>query len=428
MIHASFWSFRDWFLALFVCCSLMFRKRNIASSLARELLALQPLFIIFLFSLHHNTVQCQGRLSKHVSSEPPSPSRPSPPSSSGYRDDPKKIILSLVLGAVTGLVCSVFFALVVRCVVQYLNRTPILKGPVIFSPKIAPKTLQLALAKENHLLGSSPNGKYYKTVLDNGLTIAVKRLTPFGSSSPEAKKKSVKRQIQTELELLASLRHRNLMSLRAYVREPDGFSLVYDYVSTGSLADVMNRVWENELAFGWEVRLRIAVGVVKGLQYLHFTCAPQILLHYNLKPTNVMLDGDFEPRLADYGLAKLLPNLDRGTSLYTPPECFHNCRYTDKSDIFSFGMILGVLLTGKDPTDPFFGEAASGGSLGGWLRHLQQAGDARDALDKSMLGEEGEEDEMLMAVRIAAACLSDMPADRPSSDELVHMLTQLHSF
>ncbi|KAG2403893.1 Inactive leucine-rich repeat receptor-like protein [Vigna angularis] len=407
----------------------MFRKRHIAASLARELLALQPLFIIFLFSLHHNTVQCQGRLSKHVSSEPPSPSRPSPPSSSGYKDDPKKIILSLVLGAVTGLVCSVFFALVVRCAVQYLNRTPILKGPVIFSPKIAPKTLQLALAKENHLLGSSPNGKYYKTVLDNGLTIAVKRLTPFGSSSPEAKKKSVKRQIQTELELLASLRHRNLMSLRAYVREPDGFSLVYDYVSTGSLADVLNRVWENELAFGWEVRLRIAVGVVKGLQYLHFTCAPQILLHYNLKPTNVMLDGDFEPRLADYGLAKLLPNLDRGTSLYTPPECFHNCsRYTDKSDIFSFGMILGVLLTGKDPTDPFFGEAASGGSLGGWLRHLQQAGDARDALDKSMLGEEGEEDEMLMAVRIAAACLSDMPADRPSSDELVHMLTQLHSF
>lgn len=91
-------------------------------------------------------------------------------------------------------------------------------------------------------------------------------------------------------------------------------------------------------------------------------------------------------------------------------------------------MILGVLLTGKDPTDPFFGEAASGGSLGCWLRHLQQAGEARDALDKSMLGEEGEEDEMLMAVRIAAACLSDMPADRPSSDELVHMLTQLHSF
>lgn len=400
---------------------MLLKKRCTLSSLLRELFAF---LLLFLFSLHHNTVQCQGRLSKHVSSEHSSPTRPSP---SEYKDDSRKIIISIVLGGVTGLVGSVLFAFVVRCVVQYLNRTPILKGPVIFSPKIAPKTLQSALTKENHLLGSSPNGKYYKTVLDNGLTIAVKRLTPFDSNSPEIRRKSVKRQIQKELELLASLRHRNLMSLRAYVREPDRFSLVYDYVSTGSLADLMNRVRENELQVGWEVRLRIAVGVVKGLQYLHFTCVPQIL-HCNLKPTNVMLDAEFEPRLADYGLAKLLHNLDRGTPGNSPPECFHNCRYTDKSDIFSFGMILGVLLTGKDPTDPFFGEAASGGSLGSWLQHLQQAGEAREALDKSILGEEGEEDEMLMAVRIAAACLSDMPADRPSSDELVHMLTQLHSF
>lgn len=103
-------------------------------------------------------------------------------------------------------------------------------------------------------------------------------------------------------------------------------------------------------------------------------------------------------------------------------------RYTDKSEVFSFGMILGVLLTGRDPSDPFFREPASGGSLGQWLRHLQQAGEAREALDTSILGEEGEEDEMLMAVRIAVVCLSDFPADRPSSDELVHMLTQLHSF
>ncbi|KAK2413341.1 Leucine-rich repeat protein kinase family protein [Trifolium repens] len=404
----------------FVFCVLMFKKTQTFFYLVKELLVFRPLFLLlFLFSLHHNTVQCEGRLSKNISSETSS--------QSDYKDNPRKVIVSIVLGAVTGLIGSVVFAFVIRCIVRYLNRTPILKGPVIFSPKIASKTLQIALSKENHLLGSSPNGKYYKTVLENGLTIAVKRLTPFESNSPESRRKSVKRQIQMELELLASLRHRNLMSLRAYVRENDGFLLVYDYVSTGSLADVMNRVRENELQIGWEVRLRIAVGVVKGLQYLHFTCVPQIL-HFNLKPTNVMLDAEFEPRLADYGLAKLLPNLDRGTSLNTPPECLHNRRYTEKSDIFGFGMILGVLLTGKDATDPFFGEAGRGGSLGCWLRHLKQAGEEREALDKSILGEQGEEDEMLMAVGIAAACLSDMPADRPSSDELVHMLTQLNSF
>lgn len=103
-------------------------------------------------------------------------------------------------------------------------------------------------------------------------------------------------------------------------------------------------------------------------------------------------------------------------------------RYTDKSDVFSFGVILGVLLTGKYPTDPFFGDTSTGGSLACWLQRLQEAGDAREALDKSILGEEVEEDEMLMAVKIAVVCLSDMPADRPSSDELVSMLTQLNSF
>lgn len=286
----------------------------------RELFSL---LLLFLLSLHHTTVECQGRFSKMNTSESElQTASVSSPSDDGLR----KIILSVVLGAVSGLLGSLVFALIVRCFVQYLNRTPILKGPVIFSPKIAPKTLQSALAKENHLLGSSLNGKCYRTVLDNGLTIAVKRLTPFESGSPETRKKRVKREIQKDLEVLASLRNRNLMSLRAYVREPDRFSLVYDYVVKGSLDDAMNRVKENELQIGWEVRLRIAIGVVKGLQYLHFTCVPQIL-HYNLKPSNVMLDSEFEPRLADYGLLKLLANLDRATSPYTPPECFHNCRY-----------------------------------------------------------------------------------------------------
>ncbi|GMJ03322.1 SUPPRESSOR OF LLP1 2, CORYNE [Hibiscus trionum] len=341
----------------------------------------------------------------------------------------KRVIISIVLGILTGLVGAVIFALLIKVVVQYINQTPFLKGPVIFSPKISPKTLQSALANENQLLGSSSNGKYYKTVLDNGLTVAVKVLEPFDSGLPEMQSKSVKRRIQQELEVLANLRHRHLRSLRAYVRDSDRFSLVYDYMPIGSLEDAMNEVRTSQLQLRWDARLRIAVGVIKGLQYLHFTCDPQIL-HYNLKPTNVMLDAEYEPRLADCGLAKLMPNIDRirATSGYCAPECLHNGRYTDKSDIYSFGMILGVLLTGRYPTDPFFREAASGGSLGQWLRHLQEAGEANEALDKSIIGEEVEEDEMLMAVRIAVVCVSDLPADRPSSDELVTMLTQLHSF
>lgn len=284
----------------------------------------QAFSLLCLLILIHqfNDVNCRENIIGRVSSD----TSPSPSREAEFRNSLKKIFLSILFGVLTGLLSAALCAVIVHCVVRYMNRTPILKGPVVFSPKISPKTVQSALDSENQLLGSSPNGKYYKTTLDNGLVIAVKRLEPFESGSPETQSKSVKRRIQQELEMLANLRHRNLMSLRAYVRDSDRISLVYDYVPTGSLEDAMNRVRENQLQLSWDVRLRIAVGVIKGLQYLHFNCVPRIL-HYNLKPTNVMLDAEFEPRLADCGLAKLMPNLDRAASGYSAPECFQNCRF-----------------------------------------------------------------------------------------------------
>ncbi|KAK9707594.1 hypothetical protein RND81_07G207300 [Saponaria officinalis] len=349
-----------------------------------------------------------------------SASSPSPTSSSPSSPiQLKRVSLSIFLGLVSGFIIAVLVAAIIRCFVHYVNTTPILNGPVVFSPKIEPATLKLALHNQNQLLVSTPNGTYFRTALDNGLTIAVKRLHPFQTNNL--------RKLQQHLELLAKLRHRHLMSLRAYVRDSDTFSLIYDYMPTGSLEDAMNRVRHNHLHMPWDVRLRVAVGIIKALKFLHFECCPPVL-HYNLKPGNVMLDAEFEPKLADFGLAKLMPNLYRSPNGYTPPDYSHSCRYTDKSDVFSFGVILAVLLTGRDPLDPFFGEASSGGSLGRWLRHMQQAGEARQALDKSNLGQDNEEDEMLMAVRIAVVCMSELPEDRPSSDELVPMLSRLHSF
>ena len=90
-------------------------------------------------------------------------------------------------------------------------------------------------------------------------------------------------------------------------------------------------------------------------------------------------------------------------------------------------MILGVLLTGRDPADQFFSGESGRGGLARWLCHMQHSGEAKEALDSSITGEEVDEDEMLMAIRVAIVCLSDVPADRPSSDELVAMLAQLHS-
>ncbi|GAB2297510.1 hypothetical protein Dimus_031610 [Dionaea muscipula] len=408
-----------------------------------------PLFLLLLF-LCFAFLPCPS----HSNPVPPPPgssfsSSPSPPppqpSSSGMRT----VLLSVVLGILAGLTLALLVAFAIRCFFLPPYRRYVRPPAAVFSPKIDLKSLHLALSNQNHLLGSSPNGSYYRTTLDNGLTVAVKRLHPIEIDTHHhvRRSSSLKRKLQLELQVLAGLRHRHLMSLRAYVRQPDGhFLLVYDYMPAGSLRDAMDRVRQNQLQLGWEARLRIAVGIVKGLKFLHFDCTPRVL-HHDLKPSNVMLDAEFEPRLADSGLAKLMllksnaygspPTFDG----YRAPESCQNCRYTDKSDIYSFGVILAVLLTGRDPVDPFFSEAGNGGSLGRWLRQLQQAGDGearRQALDKSSLllgigegggAEEGEEEEeMLMALRIAGVCMSDFPADRPSSDELVPMLSQLHSF
>ncbi|KAI3731391.1 hypothetical protein L1987_62579 [Smallanthus sonchifolius] len=364
--------------------------------------------VVFVFMLLY-CVQSHGGPTNHIPAQ--------------FKGKLQRVVLSILSGSITGLACALVCACLLRFIFRYMNKPPILKGPVVFSPQIPPKSLQSALATQTLVLIS---GNYYKTVLENGFTIAVKKLEPF--VSPDS---SARRRLQRELEALAGLRHRHLMSLRAYVNEPDRFCLVYDYVPTGTLEDAMKKRRENELQIGWDARLRIAVGIIKGLQYLHFTCSPRIL-HYNLKPSNVLLDADFEPRLGDCGLAKVMHTFDPSEG-YFAPEYFPNfSMYTEKSDIFSFGVILGILLTGRDPNDPLFVEVTSGsrsrGGMGMWFRQLVEAGDGREALDKSLLGEEMEEDEMLMAVRIAAVCLSDMPADRPSSDELVPMLTQLHSF
>lgn len=127
--------------------------------------------------------------------------------------------------------------------------------------------------------------------------------------------------------MLARVKHRNVMSLRAYIRDHDRFSLVYDYVPGGSLEDVMKRVRSQQTTLGWDARHRIAVGMARGLKYLHFECSPRIL-HYNLKPSNVMLDEGFEPMLGDCGLARLVAaSLDvPGCAYYVAPECYQSCR------------------------------------------------------------------------------------------------------
>lgn len=407
-------------------------SRNPAKTL--PLLATTLLLLLAFLAL------CAPASSQPLHSEPMATQSPPPRSSipraqAGGAARLRRIALGVLFGSLSGFLLALAFLYAIRLAILHAKSTPaIAKGPVSFAPQISAKNLLAALPAAQPL-AHRPHGKYYKLALDNDLTIAVKRLEAAGrpeaspSMSPSASKSDMRR-VQRQLEALARVRHQNVLSLKAYVREADRLSLVYDFVPGGSLEDVMKRVRSQQVSLSWDARSRIAVGIAKGLRHLHFECNPRIL-HCNLKPSNVMLDEGFEPILADCGVARLIaagsgdPELCSG--LYAAPECYQSSRYTDKSDVYALGMILGVLLTGRDPTDSFFSGEAGQGGLARWLRHMQQSADPKEALDSSILGDEGEEEEMLMAIRIAIVCLSDSPTDRPSSDELVAMLTQLHS-
>lgn len=366
---------------------------------------------------------------------PPPPQSKIPRAQAGAAAHLRRLALGVLFGSLTGFLLALAFLYAIHVAILHAKNAPaIVRGPISFTPQISPKNLLAALPSAQ-LHAHGPHGKYYKVALDNDLTVAVKRLDTANrpeaspSVSPNTSKSNMRR-VQRHLETLARVRHQNVMALKAYVREPDCLSLVYDFVPGGSLEDVMKRVRSQQVSLSWDARSRIAVGIARGLRHLHFESSPRII-HSNLKPSNVMMDEGFEPILTDCGVSRLIAagsgDPELGIGIYAAPECYQSSRYTDKSDVYSLGMILGVLLTGRDPTDTFFpGETGQGG-LARWLRHMQQSADPKEVLDSSIIGEEGEEEEMLMAIRVALICLSDSPTDRPSSDELVAMLMQLHS-
>ncbi|BFI32571.1 hypothetical protein MPTK2_4g07140 [Marchantia polymorpha subsp. ruderalis] len=376
----------------------------------------------------------------------PSGSSPAPVASAGAQDAPapapaqssesnhraRKWALGLALGIVAGAIAAALLATVLRLCVFYMHKPPYLQGPIIFHPKIEPKMLAFLEKDETFtdadLVGSGGAGKVYKAKLETdggGMEVAVKTVIV----KEDAKGLFGKRQIQAELETLGCIRHRNLVTLLAYVHRPDCHLLLYQFMKNGSLYDVMKRLESGDNTMPWPIRHRIAVGTAHGLSYLHFHCVPKIV-HRDLKPSNILLDENYTAHLADFGLAKVLPGADThvttgvaGTVGYIAPEYSQTCRFTDKSDVYSFGVVLANLLTGKDPTDQFF-HTVPGGTIGSWLHQLLQSNSGRDAIDPKLRNDEFDE-EILLAMKIAVFCTSDNPAERPTSKDVLIMLNQI---
>ncbi|PSR96734.1 Leucine-rich repeat receptor-like serine/threonine/tyrosine-protein kinase [Actinidia chinensis var. chinensis] len=352
------------------------------------------------------------------------------------------MILGFAAGALAGGVSGLVFSVLFKLLLLFIRGIGKDSGPAIFSPQIKREDLEF-LEKEDGLasleiIGQGGCGVVYRKELQDSKikTIAIKKIIQPPKDAAELTEEDSKllnkklRQIKSEIQTVGQIRHRNLLSLLAHVSKADCHYLVYEFMKNGSLQDVLNQVSAGTRELNWLARHKIAMGVAAGLEYLHISHSPCII-HRDLKPGNVLLDDDMEARIADFGLAKAVPDAYThvttsnvaGTVGYIAPEYHQTLKFTDRCDIYSFGVLLGVLVMGKLPSDEFFQHTPEM-SLVKWMRNVMTSDNPDRAIDPKMMGN-GYEEQMLLVLKIACFCTIENPKERPNSKDVRCMLTQI---
>ncbi|XP_050217980.1 LRR receptor-like serine/threonine-protein kinase ERECTA [Mercurialis annua] len=335
-----------------------------------------------------------------------------------------------ILGIALGALVILLMILVAAC--RPHNPAPFADGsldkPVTYStPKLVILHMNMALhvyedimrmtenLSEKYIIGYGASSTVYKCVLKNCKPIAIKRLY---SHFPQCLK-----EFETELETVGSIKHRNLVCLQGYSLSPSGNLLFYDYMDNGSLWDLLHGPMKKK-KLDWCTRLQIALGSAQGLTYLHHDCSPRII-HRDVKSSNILLDKDFEAHLTDFGIAKSLcvskthtSTYIMGTIGYIDPEYARTSRLTEKSDVYSYGIVLLELLTGRKAVDNECN-----------LHHLILSKTANNAVMETVDPEITATCKDLGAVKkvfqLALLCTKRQPTDRPTMHEVTRVLGSL---
>ncbi|KAJ0235896.1 Receptor-like protein kinase 7 [Hirschfeldia incana] len=292
--------------------------------------------------------------------------------------------------------------------------------------------------KEENLIGRGGCGDVYRVVLGDGKELAVKYIRRsstdtftqknFSSTMPilkenEGRSKEFEREVQT----LSSIRHLNVVKLYCSITSDDDSSLlVYEYLPKGSLWDILHSSEKSNL--GWETRYDIALGAAKGLEYLHHGYERPVI-HRDVKSSNILLDESFKPRIADFGLAKILQakngglestHVVAGTYGYIAPEYGYSSKVNEKCDVYSFGVVLMELVTGRKPIEAEFGESKD---IVNWVsNNLNTKESVMEIVDKN-IGEMYREDAVKM-LRVAILCTARQPGRRPTMRSVVQMIEE----
>ncbi|KAK7276970.1 hypothetical protein RIF29_18119 [Crotalaria pallida] len=300
-----------------------------------------------------------------------------------------------------------------------VSKGKIFKSEFVACPReFAYKELNSA-TREFHpsrIVGHGSFGTVYKAFfISSGTIAAVKR----SRHSHEGKTEFL-----SELSIIAGLRHKNLVQLQGWCVEKGELLLVYDFMPNGSLDKMLYKEPEKGKLLNWSHRFNIAVGLASVLVYLHQECEQRVI-HRDIKTANILLDGNFNPRLGDFGLAKLMDHdkspvstLTAGTMGYLAPEYLQYGKATDKTDVFSYGVVVLEVACGKRPIER---EGTKMVNLIDWVWGLHSEGKIIEAADKRLNGE-FEEEEMKKLLLLGLSCANPDSAERPSMRRVLQIL------
>ena len=271
---------------------------------------------------------------------------------------------------------------------------------------------------EENVLSRTRYGLVFKACYNDGMVLSIRRL-PDGLLDENTFRK--------EAEALGKVKHRNLTVLRGYYAgASDVRLLVYDYMPNGNLATLLQEASHQDgHVLNWPMRHLIALGIARGLAFLHTAS----MVHGDVKPQNVLFDADFEAHLSDFGLDRLTiaapaeastSSTSVGTLGYVSPEAVLTGETTKESDVYSFGIVLLELLTGKRPV--MFTQDED---IVKWVKRQLQRGQVSELLEPGLLEldpESSEWEEFLLGVKVGLLCTAPDPLDRPTMADTVFML------
>lgn len=270
------------------------------------------------------------------------------------------------------------------------------------------------------VLGEGGFGKVFKGVLSDGTQVAIKRLTTGGQQGDK--------EFIVEVEMLSRLHHRNLVKLVGYYSNRDASQnlLCYELVPNGSLEAWLHGPLGLNCPLDWDTRMKIALDAARGLAYLHEDSQPCVI-HRDFKASNILLENNFNAKVADFGLAKQAPEgratylstRVMGTFGYVAPEYAMTGHLLVKSDVYSYGVVLLELLTGRRPVD--MSQPSGQENLVTWSRPILRDKDRLEELADPRLGKYPKED-FIRVCTIAAACVAPEASQRPTMGEVVQSL------